>query len=221
MPSNRLVLLYDVLLEAFGHRRWWPAETPWEMMIGAILTQNTNWKNVERALDNLRAEGLIDPHRLLELSEEALQEKIRPAGYFRQKAGRLRGLARWFVERFDGDIERMRAAGITQLREELLAIRGIGPETADSIVLYAAAKPTFVVDTYTARICMRHELIARDAGYDEIKDLFESALPHDTALFQDYHAQLVEVGKRFCRPTPICDGCPVPRALGAPRLEEG
>jgi endonuclease-3 related protein len=219
MASANLQTLYRVLREAYGHRRWWPAQSPWEMMAGAVLTQNTNWKNVERAIEALRRAEVLEPRRILELPLEELQTLIRPAGYFRQKAARLRALADWFVRRLDADPAALRAMHPLDLREELLAIRGIGRETADSICLYAAGKPVFVVDAYTARVCARHGLIPRDADYEEIREYFESSLPPDVELFRDFHAQFVEVGKRYCRRRPRCTGCPVPQALGPPRLE--
>ena len=214
MSSQALTELYDALRAAFGHRAWWPAETPWEMMAGAILTQNTNWKNVERAIENLKAAEAMAARPILKMPEPGLQELIRPAGYFRQKGARLRRLAQWWIEEMNEDVEAFRSADVHDLRASLLAIKGIGPETADSIVLYAAELATFVVDTYTARVCVRHGLMEPGASYEDIQSLFEYALPRDVALYQDYHAQLVEVGKNYCRKRPKCAGCPVRGVLG-------
>ncbi len=217
--SNDLRELYDALLSAHGHRAWWPGDTPFEVMVGAILTQRTNWRNVEKAIGNLKEAKVLSPRALAELDPLQLQSLIRPAGYYRQKAARVHRLAQWVVERCDGDLDELTDVPTDELRADLLAIRGIGPETADSIMLYALERPVFVVDTYTNRIVVRHGLLDPECGYYELKDLFESVLPADIELFQDYHAQLVEVGKRHCRPKPICNGCPVRRLLGEP-LEE-
>ena len=212
--------LYHILRDSFGPRQWWPADTPWEVMVGAILTQNTNWKNVEAAIRNLKRAERLEAPLLASAAPEELQELVRPAGYFRQKSARLKGLAQWWLESTGGSTEGLADRSVEDLRRELLAIKGIGPETADSIILYALGKPTFVVDAYTARICGRHGLIEPGAGYMEIKELFESSLPVDTELYQDYHAQLVELGKRFCRKKPLCGKCPVLAELGSPLIAE-
>ncbi len=217
MDLTRLLSeMYQAMRAAFGHRGWWPGETPFEVMVGAILTQRTNWRNAERAVDALREEGLLRPGALARLEPERLQELIRPAGYYRQKAARLLRLARWAEQRTGGDLCVLADVPSDELREELLALRGIGPETADSILLYALERPTFVVDTYTHRVVVRHGLLEPDCGYVELKELFEAHLPRDVELFKDYHAQLVEVGKRFCRTQPRCAGCPLHPALGDP-----
>lgn len=202
---------YDALRERYGPQRWWPAESPFEVMVGAILTQNTSWSNVEKAVSTLKIFGLLDPHRLAECDPGTLEEAIRAAGTFRVKARRLRAFLDWYVTRHDADLEGLRAR--PGLREELLAIPGIGPETADSILLYAFGRPTFVVDRYTWRILTRHDAVLDDAGYDDMKELFESRLPRDAALFNDYHAQIVRVGKEHCRATAKCEGCPLERFL--------
>ncbi len=200
---------YDAMFSAYGPQHWWPAKTPTEVIIGAILTQNTAWRNVERAIDNLRAAGALDWGRLRELPFDELAELIRPAGTYRVKARRLKGFVEWLWERFDADLERMFAMPVSSLREELLSVPGIGRETADAILLYAGGLATFVVDAYTARILYRHRLIDASADYDEIKDLFESNLPSDAAMFNEYHALLVQVGKQHCRPRARCEGCPL------------
>ncbi len=202
--------VYKRLFESFGPQHWWPGDSPFEVMIGAVLVQNTSWKNVERAIDNLRQSALLEPHALYEVPIEELEELIRPAGYFRIKARRLHSLLEFYVTRYDGSSEAMRQAPVEQLRHELLGVHGIGPETADSILLYALELPVFVVDTYTYRILTRHGWIDFDADYETIQDYFESGLPLDAGLFNEYHALLVRVGNRFCRKTsPKCDECPL------------
>lgn len=201
--------MYDAMLAAYGPQGWWPAKTPTEVIIGAILTQNTAWRNVERAIENLRLAGALDWAVLHDLPFEDLAELVRPAGTFNVKTRRLKAFVNWLWERFDGKLERMFATPLYSLREELLAVPGIGRETADAILLYAGGLPTFVVDAYTARILRRHGLIDADAGYEDIKELFESNLPADAPLFNEYHALLVNVGKTHCRPRPRCSGCPL------------
>jgi endonuclease-3 related protein len=201
--------VYERLLAAFGRQSWWPGETPFEVLVGAILVQNTAWKNVERAIANLREAGVLEPRALQGLPDEDLEELIRPAGYFRVKARRLRNLLRLVNEDFGGSLEEMFASPLDVLREKLLAVNGIGPETADAILLYAGGFPTFVVDTYTHRVFARHGWIDFDADYHTIQDHFESSLPDDAALFNEYHALLVRLGKDFCRKTPQCEECPL------------
>lgn len=217
-----LARLYRVLLAAFGPQHWWPAppgrEAPLEVMVGAVLTQNTNWRNVERALANLRAAGVLAPEALSRLSEGELARLVQPSGFYRVKARRLKALLDWLMASAGGDLGRLRRRRRSRLREELLALPGIGPETADSILLYALGKPTFVVDAYTRRVLGRHGLIDPGARYDEVKALFESSLPRRLALFNEYHALFVELGKRFCRPRPRCAECPARAVLGEPRL---
>ncbi len=201
--------LYDAMVERFAHQQWWPGDTPLEVCIGAILTQNTNWRNVEKAIANLKAAGLVSISALLETPHEQLAELIRPAGYFNVKAKRLRNLLTVIHRDYGDDVEGFLDRSISSLREELLSVNGIGRETADSIILYAAHKPTFVVDTYTYRILLRHGLIYEEDDYDAIKDLLESSLAEDVELWNDYHAQLVAVGKNYCKPKAKCAGCPL------------
>ncbi len=212
-PIGLLGDVFDRLYRHFGAQGWWPAPTPFEVMVGAVLTQNTSWKNVERAIRALRAEGLVEPRALYELSEEELAERIRAAGYFRLKARRLRNLLQLLVERYDGSLERMFATDLPALREELLAVNGIGPETADSILLYAGGLPTFVVDAYTHRVLARHGWMPFDTSYDEIKEFFESGLPVDAPLYNEFHALVVRVGHEHCRKRPACDTCPLAELL--------
>jgi endonuclease-3 related protein len=181
-------------------------------MVGSILTQNTGWPNVEKAIATLKTFGLLDPARILETDEETLGLAIRPAGTFRVKARRLRAFVKWFVDR-GADVAKIRDLGLPRLREELLAIPGIGPETADSILLYAFDLPTFVVDRYTWRVLTRHGLVSEDTSYDEMKDLLESSLERDRKLFNEYHALIVKVGKEHCRAKARCEGCPLEKRL--------
>ena len=193
--------VYQRLLQAFGPQHWWPGQSPFEVLVGAVLVQNTNWKNVERAIDNA-------------VPSEELEELIRPAGYFRVKARRLRSLLEFVATQYDGSLEAMFSAGLYTLREELLGVHGIGPETADSILLYAGELPTFVVDTYTHRVMARHGWIDFDADYHQIKEHFESSLEQDVALYNEYHALLVRLGKDYCRKTnPKCRQCPLREML--------
>ena len=206
---------YRLMRARFGHQHWWPGETPFEVCVGAVLTQNTAWTNVERAIANLKAARLLEPEKLFALPEAKLAKLIRPAGYFNVKARRLRSFLRVLVEMFGGDLDRLFAGDTAVVRERLLAIHGIGPETADSLLLYAGGHHSFVIDAYTKRIFQRHGWSRPDAGYDDLKTLCESALnqrPRAGRLdyWQDYHAQLVMTGKHFCRTrAPRCEQCPL------------
>ena len=212
----RVVLqeVYQRLLDAFGPQKWWPGDTRFEMMVGAILVQNTNWQNVERAIGNLREAELLDPHALYEVPEEELQELIRPAGYYRVKAKRLRGLLRFLVERYDGSIEAIFRTPLADLRQELLGVNGVGPETADSILLYAGGLPIFVVDAYTHRILGRHGWIDLESDYHQIQEFFHDRLPADAPMFNEFHALLVYLGKHYCKKArPLCETCPLKSML--------
>lgn len=208
--SRAVRAVYRRLFQRLGPQGWWPARSPFEMMVGAILTQATNWHNVEQAIRRLRRAGALSPARLAALPLPRLQRLIRPAGYFRQKAGRLRAFARWYVSRYGGRPDRLFRQPWPTLREELLALHGIGPETADSILCYAGRQPVFPVDAYTARVFRRHWLIAPRASYGEIQRLVMGALPDTGNTYNEFHALLVAVGKRHCvRRTPRCHGCPL------------
>ena len=197
MKREALLLgVHDAMLAGLGPSHWWPGETPFEIALGAILTQNTAWTNVEKALHNLRSENLLHPPALYELPEQALAELIRPAGFFRIKARRVRNFLHFLHETCDLDMEELRSRDMSTLRARLLDISGIGPETADSILLYALDFPSFVVDAYTRRILNRHGLVPEDIGYEELRDYFMDVLPADTPLFNEFHALLVRVGKR-------------------------
>ena len=201
--------MYQAARRHFGHQGWWPGDGALEICIGAILTQNTNWKNVEKAISNLKSAGLMSISAIHSTPMEKLAELIRPAGYFNIKARRLKNFIKHVYETAGDDIEAFLDKPVSELRAELLSISGIGRETADSIILYAAGKPTFVVDAYTYRILLRHGLISDDYDYEMIKELLESSLPEDVELFNDFHAQFVAVGKNYCRPKPQCKGCPL------------
>lgn len=200
---------FDRMHSRFGPRGWWPGDTPFEVMVGAILTQNTNWKNVEQAIANLKKARLLDPKKILAISPSRLASLIRPAGYFRVKTSRLRNFVKFYVDAYKGSVKLMKARPAAALREELLFVNGIGPETADSIILYALGEPVFVIDAYTKRILSRHGLCAEDDGYDELQELFTDRLDADAQLFNEYHALIVETGKAHCRKKPLCDECPL------------
>lgn len=201
---------YEAMSASLGPMHWWPARTPFEVIVGAILTQNTSWGNVERAIDNLRQARLLSPLALARVPRARLARLIRSSGYFRQKTIKLKTFVRFLRKGYRGSLARMFRRPTAELREELLAVHGIGPETADSILLYAGHHPVFVVDAYTRRILERHGLIGEKASYEDIRQLFESNLPRDVRLWNDYHALLVNVGKNWCRTrNPLCDQCPL------------
>ena len=207
--TNRIEEIHTRLFDHFGPQHWWPGETPFEIMLGAVLTQNTSWRNVDMVIEALRQDGLLSFSALEALPLEVLAEKIRPSGYYNQKAKRLKGLFA-AIREDSGDLETFFDHDTHTLREKLLAVKGIGPETADSITLYAAGKPVFVVDAYTYRILLRHDLITEDAGYEEIQDLFLRKLPSESQLFNEYHALLVRLAKEYCKKSnPLCDRCPL------------
>ncbi len=207
--GQKLMEIFNLLYDAFGPRHWWPGDSPFEVIVGAILTQNTTWKNVEKAINNLKRANLLEPKALYRLPYEILVELIRPVGFFNIKAKRLKAFLNFLFEEFQGNLEEMFSLEMEGLRKKLLSIPGIGPETADSILLYAGGKPSFVVDAYTRRILSRHGLIHEEASYEDIRELFMDHLPSDVGLFNEYHALLVELGKRFCKTKPHCKGCPL------------
>lgn len=211
MPVSRLQDLYDRLLDYFGPQQWWPGDTPFEVIVGAVLTQNTNWGNVEKAIDNLKNAGLLSLEALYTLPHETLADKIRPCGYYNLKATRLKNLLHLLHDVYEADLDFFFAGELHSLRQSLLSVKGIGPETADSILLYAAQKPIFVVDAYTHRILSRHAFITEeDSDYSTIQDLFMDSLPNEPALFNEFHALIVMTGKHFCKKTtPLCETCPL------------
>jgi endonuclease III related protein len=207
--------VHDTLLAALGPQRWWPGESPFEVMVGAVLVQNTAWKNVERAIANLKDAGAIEPHAIHALPMGELEELIRPAGYFRLKAKRLRNLVDYVVERYDGSLEYMKDVDAARLREELLEVNGVGPETADSILLYALGKPVMVVDTYTHRIWARHGWVDYDTDYHGLQDELSRGLPDEAPLLNEMHALIVHVGHHWCKRVPKCEMCPLQGMLPA------
>lgn len=201
--------IYNALLAHYGPQHWWPGQTDFEVMVGAILTQNTNWNNVEKAIANLKAVGTLCPTALYAMPETQLAEYIRPAGYYNIKARRLKNLVHWLMDELDGSLEALKDIPIDRLREELLSINGVGRETADSILLYALHKPTFVVDTYTYRILVRHGYIDTESDYEQIKEFLEGHLPRNVKLYNEFHALIVQAGKNHCKPRAQCANCPL------------
>lgn len=214
MPSDerrkQLIAMYRALFNAYGPQHWWPGDSPVEMMVGAVLTQNTAWVNVEKAMVNLKREGPLTVARLRRLPPRKLAALIRPSGYYNIKARRLAHLLDFLAGRYAGSPARMLRDDPAELRRGLLSVNGIGPETADAIMLYAAGHPVFVVDTYTRRIFGRHGHVTGDDGYSDIQRLFLDNLPHDARLFNEYHALIVRLAKEQCRKRePRCRGCPL------------
>ena len=209
MASEQLTEIYKILFDTFGPQHWWPGETRFEIITGAILTQNTSWSNVEKAIANLISAGCLTGQKLNSMDTAQIAELIVPAGYYNIKAKRLKNFLNRLFENHQGRLESLENLGTEQLRQWLLSIKGIGPETADSILLYAFDRPVFVIDTYTARITARHRLIEPGADYDQLQYLFESNLEQDIQLFNEYHALLVQIGKNYCKPKPKCDCCPL------------
>lgn len=211
MSSSPLHAVYTRLYDHYGPQHWWPAETPFEVIVGAILTQNTAWRNVERALVRLKERGLLSPAAMSAADLDVLEDTIRLAGYFRAKARTLRGVLALLHERYGGDLNRMLAEPGATLRVQLLRVRGIGPETADSILLYAAGRPVFVIDAYTRRMLSRTGLApAERLSYQELQDLFHRQLPPNPDLFGEYHALIVALGKDCChKQKPRCGACPL------------
>ena len=206
---DQLLEIYWLLFKAYGSQRWWPGESPFEVMVGAILTQNTSWKNVEKSIHQLKRKGILHPEGILRLKESELASLIRSSGYFRIKADRLKTFVRFMFEEFGGKIEKMRRIPLKEMRAKLLSVKGIGPETADSILLYGLEKPIFVVDAYTKRVLLNHGMISEKASYEEVQDLFMKNLRPDVKVFNEYHALLVHLGKWVCRKAPKCDICPL------------
>ncbi|GJM25520.1 MAG: endonuclease III [Phycisphaerae bacterium] len=208
--AKALMEIYDCLHKAYGPQGWWPADSAEEVVIGAILTQNTAWTNVEQAIAELKRAGRLTFHAIDGLEEDALAELIRSAGTFRQKAAYLKSFARWLVEEHNGSLGAALSGELDSVRTKLLALKGIGPETADAIMLYAGNHPTFVVDAYTKRVLRRHFLIEPEqTDYETVRGLFMDSLQPDVQLFNEYHALFVEVGKRHCKAVANCEGCPL------------
>ena len=205
-----LKVVYNKLYEFFGPQRWWPADSAFEVMIGAILTQNTSWANVEKAIANLRENKLLEASKLYRLPESRLASLIRSAGYYNVKTKRLKSFLEFFIKDYKADHRKMARVDTFALREKLLSVKGIGPETADSILLYALGKPIFVVDAYTKRIFARHKVIKDGEDYAMVQQIFMKGLPEDAGLFNEYHALLVKLGKEYClKSNPKCSLCPL------------
>ncbi|MFH1626222.1 MAG: endonuclease III domain-containing protein [Pseudomonadota bacterium] len=207
--KEELMLIYQELYDSFGPRKWWPGDTSFEVIVGAILTQNTSWANVEKAIDRLKKGELLDPEGLYRIEEPMLAEAIRPSGYYNVKARRLKKFVDFLFEEYGGDLSLMLSEDVEPLREKLLGINGIGPETADSILLYAGGKLIFVVDAYTKRVFSRHNFVPVTTTYHEIQDLFMKNLPEDVELYNEYHALIVYLGKNLCKRKPNCPDCPI------------
>lgn len=207
--KEKLLSLCHRLAAHFGPLHWWPADTPFEVVIGAFLTQNTAWRNVELAMAGLKQAIPLTPQALCDLSTQRLEELIRPAGFFRQKAQRLQLFSTYLLDRHQGDLAAMLSGPLPQVRDTLLRLKGVGPETADCILLYAAQRPSFVVDAYTRRLLKRLGLLTGDESYAVIRALFMDHLPHQVDLFNAYHALIVEQCKIFCRKRPLCESCPL------------
>ena len=197
--------VYQQLLDCHGPQRWWPGDSPFEVMVGAILTQNTNWSNVEKAIANLQEQECLDASRILACKDASLAEMVRPSGYFNIKAKRLKAFCRWYLDA--GGFKELSGRDTDELRHALLHVHGIGPETADDILLYAFQRPVFVIDAYTHRIFSRFGLIEEGLGYEHLRSIFEEALSPDVARYNEYHALIVKHGKDQCRPKPRCAEC--------------
>ncbi len=207
-PKN-LYKIYQVLFNAFGPQRWWPGKTRFEVIVGAILTQNTAWSNVEKAIANLRKANALNLNTLANIPTQKLYPLLRPSGYYRIKSTRLKSVVNFFYNDYHGNLNHFFKEPVEKIREELLNVKGIGPETADSILLYAGEKTVFVVDAYTRRIFERLGHLKPKASYEHIQKLFMENLPRDTALYNEYHALIVRLGKDICRTKPRCNICPL------------
>ncbi|MBA7532618.1 Adenine DNA glycosylase [subsurface metagenome] len=214
-----LLKIHNSLYNFFGPLNWWPGDTPFEIMVGAILTQNTSWSNVEKAINNLKKENLLEPWKLYLINQEKLAQLIKPSGYYNIKTRRLKNFVNIFVNDFEGSAEKMFSGDSGELRKKLLKVNGIGPETADSILLYAGKKPFFVVDAYTKRVFSRHKLISKDSTYYQIQEFFSQNLDRNVELFNEFHAQIVMLGKTICTSkNPDCSKCPIAFLTGVERL---
>jgi endonuclease III related protein len=211
LKTSQLRRVYTALRKAFGHQKWWPGDTPFEVIIGAILTQNTAWTNVEKAILNLKKAKKLSFKALRRVPAKQLAQWIRPSGYFNVKADRLKAFMDFLDRECRGDLSKLKRKTMPVLREKLLAVKGVGPETADSILLYALDKTSFVIDAYTKRIFSRHGLAKDHETYERWREIFMRALPANRGLYNDFHAQIVRTGKVHCRKVPRCEGCPLQR----------
>lgn len=208
--GSRINRIFERLYSHFGPQHWWPADSSFEVIIGAILTQNTSWSNVEKAISAIKKAGCLNPRALFKCPHRKLARLIKSAGYYNLKAKRLRSFFEFFFGAYSADISRMGRRDLKTLRRQLLEVKGIGPETADSILLYALNKPVFVIDAYTKRMLCRHHILGKDASYEQAQDLFMRSLKNDRKLFNEYHALIVKMGKEYCRKrNPRCKECPI------------
>jgi len=211
--EQRLLNIFQILLSSFGKRNWWPGETELEIIVGAILTQNTTWKNVERAINNMKAQGVLDVDVLQAISNQELGEIIKPSGFYKQKSDRLKRFVNVLHDKFNKSIYNLKYYDTHDLRKLMLSINGIGPETADSILLYALNRPVFVVDAYTKRFLRNHRLYDGDGKYDDVQRYFMTNLPLDTYLFNEFHALIVCLCQNHCKKVPACGLCPLKKEL--------
>ncbi len=218
-PQSAILMeIFQRLYKAYGPRHWWPGETSFEVMVGAILTQNTSWRNVEKAIQKLKGKVVLNPEGINRLKRSELARLIKPSGYYRIKTDRLKSFIDFLFEEYNGNIKKMGREGLGELREKLLRVKGIGPETADSILLYGLKKPIFVIDAYTRRILSRHGVISEKASYKEVQKIFMDYLPLDEKLFNEYHALLVHLGKTVCKKIPRCGLCPLEGFKGSSEM---
>jgi len=208
MDARRLMKIYRALKTRFGSGMWWPHETPFEVMVGAILTQQTVWKNVDLAIENLKKKGFMDPGPLAEAPIKEVEKCLRPSGFYKQKSARVQNLARYVTDNYNGDIGSFFDRGVDHVRNELLSLPGIGPETADSMLLFAGNRAKFVVDAYTFRVFTRLG-VDFEGRYDVAQDFFEKRLPEDAELYKNFHANIVELAKNYCKVRPLCRKCPI------------
>ncbi len=207
---DKLLEIYSLLKAHFGYLNWWPAKTPFEVAVGTILTQNVAWGNVEKSITNLEEKGLVNPKKLLKANPAIVKKCISPSGYYNIKYERLISLLRFIRDELNFEITNLKRMTLNDARDKLLSIKGVGKETADSILLYAAGFPVFVVDTYTKRSFYRIGILqSPDMDYDDVQAIFMKNLPSDVKLYNDYHAQIVELSKNYCKKRPTCKNCPI------------
>jgi endonuclease-3 related protein len=207
--KEKLLTVYKALYKYSGPQKWWPAKTRFEVIAGAILTQNTAWSNVEKAINNLRRSGLLLPEKIRQIDNRSLAARLRPAGYYNIKAKRLKNFVSFLYSQYGGSIDKLSSEDTDKLRRSLLNVNGIGPETCDSIMLYALNKKVFVVDAYTKRVFSRHGFFKESCDYHAVQKYFMNNLPKSERLYNEYHALIVRLAKEFCRTKPACDGCPL------------
>ncbi len=201
--------IFILLDNRWGDQKWWPADSRLEIIIGAILTQNTSWKNVEQALSNLKKNNKISISKISNASHKELASLIKPAGYYNQKSKYIIGVVNYIKKKYNGSLDELFSLDLSLLRKELLSLKGIGPETADTIILYASQKPIFVIDTYTRRFMERHQLASKNDSYDSLAKKFTDSLPRDYKLYNQFHALIVQLGKNYCKTKAKCSGCPL------------